>query len=52
MGAVHQFMAFESQLQSESGTELTFVEIKILTYARLDASLAKLVTSFREDGTD
>lgn len=50
--ALHEFMEFMPQMQSESGTEVTLVEGAIVTLARLDAYLATIVTCFHDDSTD
>lgn len=50
--AVHEYMGFVPWIHSKSDTEVPFVEDTIVTAARWDDYLAKVVTCFRDDGTD
>lgn len=48
---VHKLMGFKSQLQSESGTEGTFLEVKIVAPARSDGYLFTLMSWFSDHKT-
>lgn len=45
----HDFIGFVAQLQSEFGTDLTFVDVTAVALAHLDAYLTTVVTCFNED---
>lgn len=50
--AVHELIEFVPQLQSKSGTEITFVKGTIVNLAHLNAFLATVVTCFSDEGAD
>lgn len=47
-----EFLGYQSEYKSESGTKLKLVEETILTFARLDPLTATVLTCLCSDGTD